>query len=496
MANMPSNPSFSALLPADLVVLARRAYQSLAAIGEEALELIITLWILIMVERAYGQSGVGIYSYLIALLYIARYIADFGLARHLEHEVAIVGETPSERERLILAGVQATVATSLLAAFLLLATAGFDSSHTRIEERLAAYVVIALILPIANLNRTRLALLQGLGQHIRVAHLSLMRYGLILGGMLMLTRVRVPPSFLLLAHLTGEIGMTFVMRRHLKLPGFAVLRRHPRRIPATLKRSKVYLFTDNGLDVLLNLDLFVLGLFVTAWDLGVYAEAAVIVRFFLVIPAGIKAILRRRYNRMAARQDVAALLQLARRRTAALFSLHAILAVCVLLAYPVVLNYFFHTHGEERLSFRIFAVFVPGLVFYGALSSQEPLYEALGQVTDLRNLTMITSGINLALTAYLVPFAGVYGAAVATMATMLVYFALFGRTLAIPLQIDKPTYVVAGLAAYLVFTVLDWWAPGVAADCGLAPILLGVLFYLTGLFGVENSERAPENITV
>ena len=72
-------------------------------------------------------------------------------------------------------------------------------------------------------------------------------------------------------------------------------------------------------------------------------------------------------------------------------------------------------------------------------------------------------------------------------------------------QTGLPVYTVSlrlndlertGLAAYLVFTVLDWWAPGVAADCGLAPILLGVLFYLTGLFGVENSERAPENITV
>jgi len=493
---MPTNPWFSDLLPADLAVLTRRAYQSLAAIGEEALELIITLWVLIMVERAYGQSGVGIYSYLIALLYIARYVADFGLARHLEHEVAIVGEILPERERLILAGVQATIATSLLAAFLLLATAGFDSAHTRIEERLAAYVVIALILPIANLNRIRLALLQGLGQHGRVAHLSLCRYGLILGGMLMLTRLHVPPSFLLLAHLTGEGCMVLVIRSHLKLPGWAALRRDLHRVRTTLRQSSVYLFTDNGLDVLLNLDLFVLGLFVSAWDLGVYAEAAVIVRFFLVIPAGIKAIFRRRYNRMAARRDVAALLQLVRRRSAALFSLHAILAVCVLLAYPIVLNYFFHTHGEERLSFRIFAVFVPGLVFYGAFSSQEPLYEALGQATELRRLTMVTSGINLALTAYLVPFAGLYGAAVATMAAMLVYFALFGRALAIPIEIDKPTYVVAGLAAYLVFTVLDWWAPGVAADWGLAPILLGVLFYLTGLYGVENSERVPENIAM
>jgi len=491
MKCMPLKSSFSNRFPSDLGALAARAYQSLSVIGEEALELIITLWILIMVERTYGQQGVGIYSYLIALLYITRYIADFGVARHLEHEIALVGDDGPQRRQQITAGTGATLVTGVTASLLLLASAAFDSAHTRIEERLTAYVVIAVILPIANLNHLKLSIMQGLGQHTRVAHLSLCRYGMMLGGMLVLTRARVWPSFLLLAHLVSEVGMLFLIRRWMKLPGVALLREGRRRIAATLKQGGTYLFTDNGLDVLLNLDLFVLGLFVSAWDLGVYAEAAVIVRFFLVIPAGIKPILRRRYNMMAAKRDLAALLRLVRRHTASLFSLHAILAVCVLLTYPAVLNFFFETRGEEMLSFKIFSIFVPGLIFYGAFSAQEPLYEALGQVAQMRRLTMVASGINLMLTLYLVPFAGCNGAAVATMVTMLIYFGLFGRDLLTPLGIGKTTYIVAGLAVYLVFTVLDWLALGVAADYGLAPILLGAMFYAIGLFGVAGQTPSP-----
>jgi len=91
MQTMPLNPSFMDRLPADLGLMVGKVFQTLAVIGEEALELIMSLWILIMVERAFGQQGVGVYSYLMALLYITRYIADFGVARHLEHEVAICG---------------------------------------------------------------------------------------------------------------------------------------------------------------------------------------------------------------------------------------------------------------------------------------------------------------------------------------------------------------------------------------------------------------------
>jgi O-antigen/teichoic acid export membrane protein len=496
MKKESDTPSFMNRLPFDVGTLTAKAYQLVVVVGEEVFELIITLWILIMVERAYGQQGVGIYSYLMALLYIARYTANFGVARHVEHEIAIIGEDGPRRQQLIASGFQTTVATGLAAATLLIVTAGFDTTHTRIEERLAAYLIIGLALPMANLNYLKLSILQGLGQHARVAHLRICRYGIFLGFMLVLTRLHVPPSYLLIAYLLSELVMTVMIRRHLKLPGFRVVWQHPRHIVETLKRANVYLFTDNGLDVLLNLDLFVLGLFVSAWDLGVYAEAAVIVRFFLVIPVGIKPILRRRYNKMAAQAETTALYALVRRRTSVLFSLHAILAVCVLLTYPAVLNFFFNTRGEEMLSFNIFSVFVPGLIFYGAFSAQDPLYEAVGQVAHLRRLTMMTSGINVVLTFYLVPVAGFYGAAIATMVTMLIYFGLFGRDLKFPIQFDKSTYMVAGLAVYLIYTIFGGWVMGVAASYWLAPVLLWVLFYLIGLFGVSSGSSGSENAAV
>ncbi len=230
MKRMFDLQTFFARLPSRLGYLAGKAYLATVAVGEEALELLITLWILIMVERAYGQQGVGIYAYLMALLYMARYIADFGVARHLEHEIAVSGQDDTGRQRLIAAGLQATLTTGLAAAVLIVATAGFDTAHTRIEEKLPGYLLVGSILPVANLNFYKLSILQGMGRHARVAKLSMARYIMILLGMLVLTRLRVPPSFLPLAILVSELAMVVLIRRHIKLRGLKVLLRQPGRI--------------------------------------------------------------------------------------------------------------------------------------------------------------------------------------------------------------------------------------------------------------------------
>jgi len=360
---------------------------------------------------------------------------------------------------------------------------------------LGAYLIIALVFPTANLNSFKLAVMQGLGQHARVARLRMLRHGLILAAMFFLTRAGVAPSYLLTAHMAADIVTAFRIRRHLKLPKFRVAFRQPRRAWDTLKQGQVHLFTDNALDLLLNIDLFVLGLFVSAWDLGVYAEAAVLVRLFLVVSLGIKPILRRQYAILAAQQRISALMTAFRRQGALLFSLRATLTLVTLLYYPMVLDLFFELRGETTQSFNIFLVFVPGLIFYAAFSAQEPLYEALGQADHLKQLTLIAAGINLLLSFYLVPAAGVFGAAAATMITMLAHFFLFGRHFAVGARLPKSTFLTAGLALYLVYTLLQAAAWGPAVNFWLGPILIffGVL-RVRGIWcrvGRENQSGFP-----
>ncbi len=471
-------------LPATLSQMATRANHVMTSVGEEGFELIVALLVMIMVERAYGQQGLGIYAYLTACLYAARYLANFGVARYVEIEAARLTDN-IQRNRRICEGYQAVLLTALAGALVLLISSGFDTSHTRIHERLGAYVIIALALPTANLNSLKLAVMQGLGQHARVARLRMLRHGLILAIMFLLTRIGVAPSYLLTAYLAADVVTGTRIRRHLKLPILLTAFKQPRKAWETLKRGQAHLFTDNALDLLLNIDLFVLGLFVSAWDLGVYAEAAVLVRLFLIVSLGVKPILRRQYALLAAQQKISAMKAAFRRHNAILFCLQAVLALVTLLYYPLVLDFFFDLRGETTQSFKIFLVFVPGLIFYAAFSAQEPVYEALDRSYDLKRLTLMTAGANLLLTLYLVPAAGVYGAAAATMITMLIHLFLFGRHLDMGPELHKATFMAAALALYLVYTLLDAVALGPSVNFWLGPMLLFLGFYGCGVFGVE-----------
>jgi O-antigen/teichoic acid export membrane protein len=480
---------FAALIDALPGLLPRwmaRGNHFLTSVGEEAIELMTTLLIMVMVERSYGQQGLGIYAYLTACLFAVRYLANFGMDRHVEIETARLGADP-QRNRQIFAGYRAILFTSAVGALILLISAGFDTSHTQIHERLGSYVLMALVLGPANVNRLKLAVLQGMGHHSRVARLRIGRHGLILAATYILTRANVPPSYLLAAYLIADLATGWHLRRHLKFPKLSVAFNNPRRVRDTLQRGQVHLFTDNALELLLNIDLFVLGIFVDAHKLGVYAEAAVLVRLLLIVSQGIKPILRRQYTMLAARGQTTLLKSAVGRTSALLFSLQAAMILIALLYFPAILDFFFDVRGEAAQSYSLFLVFVPGLVFYTVFSAQEPIYEALNRADGLKQLTLTTAGINLLLSLYLVPAAGVYGAAAATMATMLVHFLLFGRHLEIGPGLRKSSLMTAGLALYLVYTFFKAAALGPTLTFWLGPMLLLLGFYGCGIFGVKQN---------
>lgn len=492
MSNDPGQGPFFSQPSLQILENIKKAFQVIASVGEEAFELCVALLVMIIVERAYTEQGLGIYAYLMACLYAVRYLTNFGVSRYVEREIAAT-DNSSRQQRIIARGWQTVVITGLAGALLLLISAKFDTSHTRIQERLAAYFIIAFILPLANLNSLKLSILQGQGKHGRVARLRMMRHGIILGGVFFLSRLNIPPSFLLIAFLLAEVMVAGRVQRHLKLPKIWKVFKSPKSTLETLKKGQAYLFTDNSLDLLLNIDLFVLGLFVSAVELGIYAEAAVLVRFFLIIPVGIKPILRRMYTMAVSENHMNRLAMTINRNTALLFSIHTVLALLILLYFPVILNFFFETRISAARSFEIFIIFVPGLIFYGPLSAQEPIYEALDQAQALRRFTLLVAAANLILTFYLVPAAGLSGAATATVLTMLLYTGLFGRRLTITRAVDKRTLLVAGMGFYLTYNCLDWIAWNPFITFFIAPIMLVALFYVCGVYGVRSLEPNHES---
>jgi O-antigen/teichoic acid export membrane protein len=473
--------------PADGFGFIKKLREYFLTVGEGTVELTINLVVMVLVERFYDQQGLGVYAYLLSLLFIISYISEFGIPRFTEHQIAKTDRHPDDQFEILSKSCQTVLCLSLLVASLLFLSAGYDAAHTRIAERTAAYLIIAAILPLRSLNRLKLSVLHGYGQHDLVAKLQTTKRLIFLGAMFLLLLIHVPPSYLFLAFLATEVFLTVAASVKLKLPGIWKTWIGFRSVRSTLTQGYQYLFADDALDVVLYVDFLILGFFVSSWELGVYAEASILARFFLLVPISIKPIFRHRYTLMTTQGEFQRAAMTFQRTIKTMFYLQFLLALYILLHFPEVLHTFYRTHGEELLSFKIFTILVPGLIYFAAVTSQEAVYEASEQIAVLRKLAVIIAIINIVLNIYLVPFAGGFGAASATLVSMLAYFLVFDLYLDKAHKIKKLPYLLAGAAVYFIYMLMRSLNFGLLPDLLLCPIILFFVFYFMGFFNVQEN---------
>ncbi len=455
-------------------------------IGEGALELMTNLLAMVLVERAYSQAGLGIYSYLLSFFLIGGYAAEFGVPRYVERETALHHDNAQKQAEVLADGYRAVFWLGFLFAGFCFLSAAYDTSHTRVQENMVAYLIIGFTVPIRSLNQLMLAAMHGHGRHEEVAGLQGKKRLVFLGAIFFLSRFHPPPSYLVLCFLATEMSMMAMAARKISLPSLKTPWRGRHRFRPTLREGYRVLFAADALDIILYVDLLILGFYVPAWELGVYAEASILARCFLLVPMSIGSIFRRKYCVLVAEDKQRQAANMVHKAGAALFYLHSLLALYALLHYPEILHFFFITHGEELLSLRIFIVLIPGLLFSASVIASESIYEAEGQILPLRKIVLSVSLINIALNIYLVPFAGFFGAATATMISMMLYFFLFGIQLPEMYRVAKSTYLLAGGVVHLVYVLMQELDAGLFINILLLPVLVYLLFSFIGFFSFQD----------
>ncbi len=459
----------------------------LTTIGEGTLGLGVNLIVLIMVERVWGEAGLGVFSYLLSLYYASGFLSEFGLPNYLEREAALNKGNSETGSETVARTRQATLLLSLLVAGLLLLAAAYDTALTPLGERIAAYLIIGMTLPVRNYNELILALLQAEGDHDRVATLKGMKRILFLGAILIFLMFHVPPSYLVLAFFLSELLLLVSMAVN-KTAGVAASPRGWQgwnNLHQTMGQGSRFLFTDKALDMVFYMDFLILGLFVSSSLLGVYAEASVIARFFLIVPMSIKPIYRARYCEMTVGKKTEEMGISVLRSSRVLFFLHSLLALYVMLYFPFILNAIFHVTGQASGPFQVFSVLIPGLLYFSAVTSQDPVYEAEKRAGILQRHVLTVTLINLGLNCYLVPFAGLMGAAFATMLSMMAYFLIFGRGTSLRHLLDKPVFLLAGAAVYLTYVIVRALDAGLMITVWLVPALLFIFLFVMDFFNFD-----------
>ena len=445
---------------------------------------------MIMVDHYHGPAGLGLFAWFFSLFSIAGYIAQCGIPLAVENGMGRQADRADDP----VAPAPALVALVLLGVVAILVCVlaavgapgpGQSATHT------VFYLVLGPLILLRNVNALRLAMLDGSGRHHVAARLRLRQRIVFIVVLFLLCKIRLPLPLVTIAFLGGQIALLVMGRKATRLPLMAAIRLGKSRFSQTVAWGRRFLFADNLLDVVFYLDMLVLGWFVGPVELGTYARALVLVRLFLVIPTGWRPVFRRLANRHTETGDRLRLRQLSGWTLRLLFMVHGLAALFGLLHFPALMQLVFESYRSADRVFSLFAIILPGLIFFSATTALEPIYDAHRDTARLKRIVATVALANLVLNINLIPFAGAGGAAMATALAMFIHFLLVSRWLPEDLSGVKMGWPGAAAALYLTYVFLAGRPAVLAFSPVLVPSLLGAMLWITGFFDLGHPTGGP-----
>ncbi|MFW2366593.1 MAG: lipopolysaccharide biosynthesis protein [Desulforhopalus sp.] len=456
-----------------------KLWQLTEIIGLHFIDLLVSLLAMVIVARSFDLAGFGIYSYLVGVFHIVAFISEAGICDRFRNRYAL----DQDREQLLTASAGALLCTGLAVVIFFLITGVFDTSLTRIEERLSAYFLIAAAVPIGNSNRLRITLLHVEGDHKTATRLVLQKNLLFLGCIWLLS-FWGQPSILVGSFLIAEVFLRLASIKRVDIPPIFRTSFIANAIQ-TVRDSLRHLFSGETFTLIFHADLFILGLFVTSDELGVYAEAALFARLFLLVPVALRPVMHRHFARLVSAEDTRTFATNLIAFRAYLFYGHSLLALFLTNYFSDILHLLLGFYGSEKISYDLFTLMLPGFLFYAAAIVNESALEASGNAPFLSQLSTIFISANVLFCFYLIPFAGIFGAAIASLLCLLIYFFTlntFKITTVCPTKILE--FLAAGSTVYLFHSFLKQLNLSLVFFAITVPPLLYLAFYLLNFFDI------------
>jgi O-antigen/teichoic acid export membrane protein len=467
-----------------------RAKNYALSVGESAIDIAVSILLLVLVGRAYGPGGLGVYSFLLSIFVIISFLAEFGVGKYVERELA-VGERQDVQNLLsetrgvvLLSGLLGGLGTLLLGKWIV-------GASLVARDAWPGICVLAVAIPLNIYSGYQASVLHGRNDHGAASRAGFVKRLVLLGSVYLLSGARLRPDLLVTAFVFSEIAHIFLVKRAVRMPSLVATLKKLRVAGDTVRKSLRFYFTHEGLRILFFVDFFILGFFVTSVQEGSYAEASVLARLFLIIPLGAAPLFRVRiYNSTGADRERIFVDSL--RTAARFFSFHSITALAFLLYFPYILRAVFRVQGDIPIFFRIFSLLLPGLLLFSSTVVLEPLFSIGNREEGLNRIALRVFVVNAFLNFYLIPYAGVFGAATATSISLVIYFILFVRAVGEKGAIPIKAYLLSGALVYVAYQILDSVRIPFLFVLLIIATVLPLLFWIVGLYG-ERQEPVPRS---
>jgi len=408
----------------------------LGTMGLRLLGLALSLVIAIILARALGPDGFGVYSFVLTVMTVLAMPAQFGLPNLLVRETAraqSAGDWPVIRGlwrwSLRLIALTSVVIILLTVAVLL----GLTDHSQLVAEHQDVFLLGVLLVPLMGIAALRGAQLRGLrhvlsGQVPELAVRPLVFIGLA-GGLWWLWPVaEITPGaavlFNAIALVIAFIVGSWLVSRHrpapLQQPGETSTQQR-----AWLAATLPLALTEGVNLINRHVDILMLGVMGSTEEVGIYrvvVHGASLVAFGL---AAVNMVVAPHFARLYAQGDMATLQRLITRSAQAV----------VLLALPAVLVFF--AFGRELIGWIFGEAFMAGYWSLVILAGGQLVNALVGSVAVLLNMTGherdVTRGVaigavlNIVLNLALIPAFGINGAAAASTVSLVVWNLILWR---------------------------------------------------------------------
>jgi len=454
------------------------------SVGEAAVDIAVSLLLLVLVGRSYGPGGLGVYTFLLSVFVIVGFLAEFGVGKYVERELAMGGR--QDIHNLLLEAKGVILLSGLTGSLGTLALGKWIVGESVVGSGAwAGFCILSLAVPLNLYSGLQTSVLHGRGDHAAASRAGFVKRLVLLVSIFLLSGTKIPPQFLVSAFVFSETAHILIAKRTIKMPSLFASLKKLDRARTTIREGLRYYFTHEGLKVLFFVDFFFLGFFVSAVQEGSYAEASVLARLFLIIPLGAAPLFRVRVYRSAGIIDQERIYGDSRRTAARFFSIHSVVALAFLLYFPYLLRVIFKVQGDIPVFFRIFSLLLPGLLLFSSTIVLEPLFNIGNREQNLNRIALQVFLLNAFLNFYLIPYAGVFGAAAATTTSLTVYFFLFVRGIGEKGRIPVNAYLLSGGTVFVAYQTLHGAHIPFLLVLPIIATVLPVLFGMVGLYGQD-----------
>ncbi len=403
-------------------------FAAAASLGIKAGGMILGLLLAVILARNLGTEGYGVYSYVFSLVSLIAIPAQIGLPNLLVRETAKIQvneEWALMRGLWRWATLSVVVVSLLLAVIALTLGALFSGQFSSIQ--LATFAFGLMLVPLVALGNLRDAALRGL-RRIVMGQLSesILRPGilivLLLVAALYLSPETLSPSFAMGLHVVAA-AISFVIGAFLlwkMRPAELAVGPEPKYTSRVWLAAALPLALVTGMQLInQNTDIIMLGYFENVEQVGIYKVAVI---GSSLVAFGLQAITMAtmpHFARIYAQGEMEKLQRLVTLSARVVLLLTLPIVILYVLFGDVVLLYVF---GAEYISgWQPLVILSAGQLINALMGSVAALLTMTGHERDTVRGVAVAAIVNVILNFILIPLFGMYGAAVATALSFVVW---------------------------------------------------------------------------